>query len=165
MNYPQACQSEHRVNWFLSIRVHHQKIEIYYSAHTHTHRQFSTLQLINLDCYDNQLIESILLFSPQLMARLCVLNEVQAQGCRGDSDGRHRQTDFTNRLLPGESTKDLLHTLRWEAAVHSVNEHIQTNLNLSLLVSLLCTHTLYMCVHVLFTLINPDPFVIKINYV
>ena len=100
------------------------------------------------------------------MARLCVLNEVQAQGCGGASDGRHRQMDFTHRLLSGESTEDLLHTLRWEAALfHSVNEHIQTNLNLSLLVSLLCTHTLYMCVHVLFTLINPDPFVIKINYV
>ena len=101
-----------------------------------------------------------------MLAYLCVLNEVQAQGCGGDSDGRHRKMDVTHRLLSGENTEDLLHTLRWEAAVvHAVNEHIQTNLNLSLLVSLLCTHTLYMCVHVLFTLNKPDPFVIKINYV
>lgn len=134
--------------------------------HAQAHHQFSTFQLINLDCYANQLILAILLFSPQVMACLCVLNEVQAQGCSGDSDGRHWQMDVLHRLFPGESTEDLLHTLRWEAAeFHAVNEHIQTNLNLSFLVSLLCTHTLYMCAHVLSTLINPDPFVIKINYV
>ena len=183
MNYHKACQSEHRVNGDCPIKEQTQSLFVLTSqstppkyrkrpfsahthTHTHTHHQFSTLQLINLDCYDNQLIWAILLFSPQVTARLYILNEVQTQGCSGASDGCHRQIDVIHRLLPGDSAEDLLHTLRWEAAVvHAVNEHIQTNLNLSLLVSLLCTHTLYMCVHVLFTLINPDPFVIKINYV
>ncbi|XP_031418589.2 NACHT, LRR and PYD domains-containing protein 1 homolog [Clupea harengus] len=48
----------------------------------------------------------------QATARLCVLHEVQARGYGGDSDGPQRQMDFTHRLLPGENTEDLLHTLR-----------------------------------------------------